>query len=484
MNKVTLVINNCSWFGKREFHTWLPAVPILTALLKKVCDFSIVDANVAQLGLDQTREAIRKTRADVVLISALSIDYQRQYHKIAELAKQALPCCKVLLGGVYATVLPEYVLQDGNIDFIIQGAAEGRVGKTVLAILENNMEYLYHADGVGFRIKDGIHLKPNKKFLCQTREMVKPDFSLLDVEGYFELQKQYNAKNYSTECAEKRSINIIASYGCPYNCFFCANHSLTGSHVVYRPIDDILEEIDFFVEKYHVEQISFMDDNVIADKNRALILFDAIRSRGYELEIQIGNLAAWDLNDEILQVLHGAGCTRIGISVESGSQRVLRDIIHKPLRLESIPPLVEKFKQLNIMMIADFIIGLPGETWQDIRNTFYFADSIDADLCNFNIAVPYPGTDLYRYMSEQNMLPLDFSFDETFYVNGMVSTDEFNPMELKILQAFEWERINIGTPQRKARAMRVLRQSECEIDNFTSQMRQSAIRFIKKHGRG
>ena len=483
MDKVILVINNFSWFGKREFRTWLPAVPIITTLLKNTCNFSVLDANVNQWDFDQTEAKLRESGADIVLISALSIDYQVQYHKVAAIAKKALPNCITMMGGVYPTSLPEQVMNDTNIDVIMQGHAEGRLPRIIRMLLDGDVEKTLQEPGIGIRAGDKVAWNLIAAPLYTSDMFVSPDYSLIDVEKYFSLQQNYSAKNYSTECSEKRSINIIASYGCPYNCFFCANRSLSGSHVVYRPVDDVLREIDYFVLEHGVEQISFMDDNIVAKKERAKELFTKLIQRNYHLEIQIGNLAAWDLDDEILQLLRDAGCTRIGISVESGSQRILKEVIHKPLDLRIIPPLVKKFKELGIMMVADFIIGLPGESWKDIRASFDYAYAMDTDLCNFNIAVPYPGTDMYKHMVSTHMLPEDFAFDERFFIAGLVSTDEFRPEELKMLLAYEWERINAGTDERRERAKKVLRLSARELDDYCRQLRESAFRFAKKYGK-
>ena len=463
------------------FRTWLPSVPIITSLLKEKYDFSIIDANVNEWDFDQTVEALCNSRADIVLISALSIDYQIQYHKLAELAKIALPNCITFMGGIYPSSVPDQVMDDINIDFIMQGYAEERLVPTLEAVMRNDYDFLSKEEGVGYRIGKERHLIPFGKFLSDCKTIVRPDYSLIDVEKYFKLQEGYYARNYSTECAEKRSINIIASYGCPYNCFFCANKSLSGSRIVYRPIDDVLDEISYFVENYNIKQVSFMDDNIVANKARAKYLFKELIRRDYGLEIQIGNLAAWDLDDEILSLLKKAGCTRIGISVESGSQEVLYKIMHKPLNLKIIPPLVQKFKKYGIMLIADFIVGLPGETWENIRTSFSYAEKMDADLCNINIAVPYPGTEMYKYMMDNEMLPKDFKFDESFFINGLVKTPEFSPAELKILVAFEWERINAGTPEKRERAKKVLRLTDIELDTYCKEMRQGAIRFAKKY---
>lgn len=476
-----MFINNFSWFGKRTFRTWLPAVPIITALIKGCCDFSVLDANVNEWDFDEAEKKLKETHADVVLISALSVDYRIQYHKLAQIAKAALPDCTTLMGGVYPTTLPKQVMEDGNIDIIMQGYAEERLPRIIKMVLSKNLQQLSNEKGIGLRINGRLHLNLQKTFLYQTHQITRPDYSCIDIDKYFKLQQTYSAKNYSTECAKKRSVNIISSYGCTYNCFFCANRSLSGNHIVYRPVEDVLDEINYFVREHAVEQISFMDDNIVADKKRAKKLFRELINRNYNLEIQIGNLAAWDLDDEILELLHKAGCTRIGISVESGVQRVLKDIMHKPLDLSIIPPLIKKFKALNIMMVADFIIGLPGEKWEDIRESFNFAYKMEIDLCNFNIAVPYPGTELYTYMLQHELLPKNFQFDERFFVNGLVKTDEFTPAELQILRAFEWERINTSTPERRERAMRVLRVSKEELNEYLKQMRIDAISFVKKY---
>lgn len=480
-SKIALVINNFSWFGKRAFRTWLPAVPIITALLKNDYDFTIIDANVNEWDFDQMRDAIKESQVDMILISALSIDYQIQYHKLASLAKEALPNCITLMGGVYPTSLPNQVLNDTNVDYIIQGYAEERLVHVINAILSEDYKELDVLEGIGYVREGEKHLIPFTKYLADCRTIIRPDYRLIDVPKYFKLQSKYNAKNYSTECSEKRSVNIISSYGCSYNCFFCANRALSGSRIVYRPIEDVIDEIDYFVKNYDIQQISFMDDNIVADKKRAKALFREIIKREYNIEIQIGNLAAWDLDDEILKLLHDAGCTRIGISVESGSQQVLYNIMHKPLNLDIIPDLVRMFKKYDIMMIADFIIGLPGEKWEDIRASMNYAENMGADLCNINIAVPYPETGLYTYMTENNLLPEEFKFDEKFFINGLVKTSEFTPAELKILVAFEWEKINAGTSEKRERAKKVLRLSDKQLDDYCRDMRLGAIRFVKQY---
>ena len=127
-------------------------------------------------------------------------------------------------------------------------------------------------------------------------------------------------------------------------------------------------------------------------------------------------------------------------------------------------------------MPADFIIGFPGETWEEIRETFRFAEDCDLDLCMFHIATVLPKTDLYYLAKEQHLLPEDFSFyndNANFgFCKGNITTDEFTPEELLVLRAYEWDRINFSTPERRKRACRVMEITEEELTEHRRQTRR------------
>lgn len=478
MLKVTLVISNSRWFGKRRYQTWLPAAPILTAILREACDFSIIDANVNEWDFEQTETVIRASKADVVLISALSVDYHKQYHKAAEIAKKALPSCVVIMGGVYPTVMEVDILEDEHVDYVFVRHAEGRLDRFIRLLDIGDHAAIAAFPGVGYR-KDSLPvLNPLLASIGDVEKQIRPDYSKLDIESYLAAaDAQYNPKNYSTECSVKRSVNITTSYGCRYNCFFCATRTISGRKIAYRSVEDVLDEICFFVTHHRVNHISFMDDNVVSDKARAKALLAGIQAMGVDLELQVGNLAVWDLDASIIAALAAAGCTRVGISIESSSQRVLHKIIHKPLDLKIVKPIVAMLREAGMMVVADFIIGLPGETWQEIKDSFRYAAELDIDLCNFNVATPYPKTDLYKHMVANDMLPKDFSFtDDKFFLTGIPSTDEFTAAELKVLQAFGWEDVNCGTLERRERTKRVLRLDDQSLNDYCRSMRHSAIR--------
>ena len=191
----------------------------------------------------------------------------------------------------------------------------------------------------------------------------------------------------------------------------------------------------------------------------------------------MGNVALWHLDDKLLDLMKRAGCTAISPSIESGDPHVLKNIIGKPLQiLEKAPGVVAKCKELGISVAAHFVIGLPEETWEQIRKTFSFAESLDADLVVFHIATPYPKTAMYEYAKAHNLLPDGFSFfSPDFYgtTRGFITTKEFTPFELMVLRSFEWDRINFKTPEKVANIAKMMNFSMEELARHRQLTRQN-----------
>lgn len=366
--------------------------------------------------------------------------------------------------GVYPTVMPNDVIKDTNIDYVFLGHAEERLDKFINLLQENAVAKLECFSGIGFKRGGVSIINPFREFIGDIAEMVKPDYSEIDLNLYIEGEKASPA-NFIV-ASDERSATVITSYGCPYNCVFCATRTISGHKVAYRTVSDVMEEIDYLVKEYGVNVITFVDDCLLTKRERAIDLFEQIILKNYKLDIRIGTVAAWQLDDELLNVMKKAGCSRFGISVESGCERVLREIIHKPLKKEIIKPLVNKCRELDILMTANFVIGFPGETWDEIRESLRFAEECDFDLINIHIATVLPETDLYRIAKEQELLPKDFSFynEVNFgFGKGNITTDEFTPKELSVIRDYEWDRINFSTAQKRKRACRIMGITEEEL---------------------
>ncbi len=473
--KVAIMVAHYAWFDMRPWYEPTLSVPLLTRILKPIVDLSLIDANADRLTVEETKDRIIEINPEIVLITALSAEYHKAYHTLARIAKEVNPFCTVVMGGVYPTVLAEDVIKDKNVDYAMIGYAEERLDKLVTYIIENRYDEIYEFSGLAYRKENQEILNPINTYIGDVKEMIKPDYSLIDLEKYIGYKDMHIA-NF-TASSNKRNATVITSYGCPNNCLFCATRTISGRKTAFRKPEDVLEEIDYLVKKYHVDCITFVDDCILTDRKRAETIFQGIIDRNYNLELKVTTLAAWHLDEDILRLMKKAGFSRIGIAIESGCERVLHQIIRKPLKLEIIPPLVKLFKKYDILMTADFIIGIPGETWEDIRETFRFAENCDIDLCMFHIATVLPKTDLYKLCKEQNLLPEDFSFYNDRvnfgYCKGSITTDEFTPEELLVLRAYEWDRINFSTPEKRKRACRLMEITEEQLNEHRRKTRRS-----------
>ncbi len=469
MNTVLLFIPNTRWFNKRPWVSIPHSALILSALLKDDYNFIILDANGQNYNDDECASLLLRHNPEIILVSALSMEYHKQYHKALKLAKQSCPKAITILGGVYPTVCPEEAIKDLNLDYVFIGHAEERISNFIELVMKNDLSNLIRVPGISFRDGNSVRLNPVTSYIGDVKNLVRPDFSFMDITPYL-VRK---SKDYQFNSSLK-SASILTSYGCPYNCSFCATRTISGKKTAYRPLEDVIAEIDFLINEHDIQELLFLDDNFLTKKDRAIRMFETLRDN-YKISWKSSNVAAWLLDEGILALMKQSGCTQITISVESGSQRVLSDIIHKPMDLKKISPIVQRCQELGICICANFVIGFPGETWDEIRQSFAFAELCDFDLAHFHIATPLPGTDLYKTAVDQNLLPKDFSFfDERYFGFGQafIETPEFTRSELLILRAYEWDRINFNTPEKTARIAKMYCTTVEDLNEHRKQTRR------------
>lgn len=469
--EIVLIIPNTRWFGKRPWLSMPYAPLILTAILKDKYDLTILDANGQDLDDKTIITKLQELSPDLIMVTGASFEYHLQIHHAFALARQAMPSSVNILGGVYATTLPEEAVKDSNIDWVFKYHAEERINTFLELILAGRTIEARKFPGIVYMDTDGQVIEtPIDRHIGQISKMVRPDYSLVDLTPYIsQLTKVYQVNS------DKPTAFIITSYGCPHNCVFCASRTISGRNTVFRPVRDVIDEIEYLITNYDVKNLIFVDDALLTNKKRAVRLFTDIIERDYRLSWKVASVAAWDINDELLELMAKSGCVQITISVESGSQRVLKEVIRKPLKLGIIPDIIQKCRNFGIFIGANFVIGLPGETWDEIRRSCRFAEECDFDVVHFHIATPLPHTDLYNICKENNYLSKDFNFlspDFFGFGKGFITTEEFTPLELEVLRSFEWDRINFSSPSKIDRIAKVYNLSVGELNEHRRQTRR------------
>lgn len=466
------VIPNSSWFGKRYWHNFPYTVGLLIAVIKRAgWNVSVIDANMDNLSEEQLSRALENMAPDVVALSAMTIEYQRTTHRTFKVIKDALPGAVTILGGVYSTLSPEVARKDANIDYIVCGEGEERIVKLLQAI-EGGRIGLDKIDGLIYRDDDGVsHYAPPVSVVADLDSLPMPDYSLFDMKRYTNHGQKYtqnfNFRGYPW-------AQSITSRGCPFRCSFCASNNVYGTKIRYHSPERVLAEVDWLVKEYGIKEMIWVDDSYLQDSERCKTIFRGLIDRKYDMYWKSNNMSIFLMTDEILDMMAASGCYQVSISIESGHPRTLRRI-RKPVNLDKIPPRIDKMKQLGMEIISNFVVGFPGETWEEIRTTFQYAEDIDIDYVLFSIATPLPRTPLYDECVAKKLIPDDFSFENFEYYGfgkGIITTDDFTPTELETLRAFEWDRINFKTEEKRAKICGMLGISLDELEVWRRETRR------------
>ena len=448
IEKIMFTIPNDRWFGQRHWHGFPYAIAVLNSVICKDYDVKVLDASLEDLNFDQVRERISQYQPDVVGISCMSMEYVRHFQQVASLAKSAHPATKVVVGGIYPTLLPEVLIQNADIDYSVLGEGDRRFPK-LLDHLKKGIS-LEEIEGLAYRFKGKVRIQPVQSYIQDLDNFPLPNYDNLDFLAYGNKAEKYSYYNHPRRFPY---ANTITSRGCPFDCIFCSSKSINGPKIRYRSPDSVLKEIDWLVEKYGIKELIIYDDNFYLDRKRLDKILDGLIERNHDLEWKTLSAAVYALDDKTLEKTRKSGCYQIALAIESGTPEGLK-LLNKPLKLSKVKPIVAKARSLEFQVTGLFVIGTPGETWEQIRRTIDFAEGLDLDYCSFNIASPLPKTKLYEIAKENNLLPSDFDFnslDFKGFGRATITTEEFTPEELQVLRAFEWDRINFKTKEKTER---------------------------------
>lgn len=444
INKVLLTQPNYSRFGKRSWRMHPYSLGIINACIKDEFETELFDPNFDNMDDAEVTRTLLNANPDLVGISTVSTEYIKEIEHMTQLVREALPGTIIVEGGVLPTVMINRAIKDKNVNYWVIGEGERRFPQ-LLDQLNGKASDFSKIDGLAYYYETEPVVNSPRGYVEDLDSVPFADYGNLDVMGYSNQELKYAQ---GARPRRRPYMTTMTSRGCPYRCIFCSGPRISGRRVRMRSAENVLEEIDKFHEK-NIREIIFSDDHFLFNRQRAVNIMRGLVERQYDLLWKCANLTAWLLDGELLDLMKQSGCYQMTVSIESGDQYVLNKIVKKPIKLKTIPAILDTAKHMGFEIIVNFVIGFPGETWQQIRETFAFAEKLNADLINFHIATPLPNTELAEICMNEGYIPSDFFENATGYTKGTISTSEFTPQELQILRAFEWDRINFGSPQRR-----------------------------------
>jgi magnesium-protoporphyrin IX monomethyl ester (oxidative) cyclase len=199
----------------------------------------------------------------------------------------------------------------------------------------------------------------------------------------------------------------------------------------------VVDEIEQLVNTYKIKRVDFWDDNMALDKKRMANICDLIVERGLDIEWYTPNgIRADTLDMPLLTKMRASGCKKIRLAPESGVQRVVDDVIGKKQDLKAVENAIINARKLGIKVGCFFVLGLIGETKQDIEQTIQYAYKLrrlGADIFHFSIATPLYGTRLYEQAKSCGYLSDRISDEALSAAEALIETPDFTPEELREL---------------------------------------------------
>jgi radical SAM superfamily enzyme YgiQ (UPF0313 family) len=293
----------------------------------------------------------------------------------------------VVWGGHHSTFLPGDVLGYGPVDIVARGEGEETVLELAEALETARTPW---SDIRGISYRNGGDVRHNAD-----RDLVR-DLDALPFPAH-------HLSLFPAAYKRMDRIGIMTNRGCPFRCGYCSSPAFTRRTVRFRSFTNIVDEIRHVTSYYDKNVVSFLDDNFTINRKNVIELCEHL--------IRTNAKVSWDtmtradiLTEDVVTLLKKAGCCGVSIGIESGSERILR-MIRKGVQLDKVVGAYDLLNRYDIPSGANFIIGFPEETREDIEQTFSLMKKIRAVNINFNIFEPIPGSPLLEDCNRLDLVP-------------------------------------------------------------------------------
>ncbi|MBI5533678.1 MAG: B12-binding domain-containing radical SAM protein [Deltaproteobacteria bacterium] len=363
----------------------------------KTVQTEVLDAWGLGLGLDRFVQELKSRRPDVIGISMYTTTVV-QALAAARAAKSALPAATVVAGGPHASILPEEVIEQPCIDYVVRGEGE--------PVLPRLLDYLRKC---GSSSEPSLSTIPGLTYRHQGRTIHNAGVGYVEDLNSLpwparELLPMHIYRPASGAYRRLPVTSMMTTRGCPFACGFCSK-AIFGNHVRYRSVANVIAEIEYLIERYGVKEIYFADDCFTMDRGRTEALCDQIRTKGLDLTWTCSTRVNL-VDPPLLRRMRQAGCVSIGFGIETASVE-LGDLMHKRISPKDARAALGAARLEGIETRTSYILGFPGEDLESLTRTVNLALDLDSDFVIFNLAIPLPGTDLYRLAKEKHALMCD-----------------------------------------------------------------------------
>ena len=317
---------------------------------------------------------------------------------LADLVAEHAPDVPRVWGGVHPSLLPEETIADGRVDVVVMGQGEETVVEIASALDEGRG--LAGIKGVVYK-KDGRVVNNGPRKWLRAERLIRYPFHLIDLNTYVR----------SVDHVGHRLLDYISSYGCPYDCGFCASSTLCGRHWTGLSPETVLGDIEYLRQHADIDSITFHDMDFFVNKKRVRAILEGLVERKIDI-----NWCAWARIDELLRfddslwrLMRDTNCRMLLVGVESGDQEAL-DFIGKGITVKDTIAFLKRSRKWSIPLECGLMLGFPlnpeKEFWETVKLINHI---LKIDPENFRFAagyyLPYPGSRLYAVAIERGFEP-------------------------------------------------------------------------------
>lgn len=358
------------YFNRALYSPLAGLLAVATLIPEDQYEVVLTDENIEPIDFD--------LKADLVGISAMTSYVKRGYEIADDFRGRGIP---VIMGGVHPSFMPMEALD--HADAVVVGEAELVMGTVLDDLKQGNVKGIYQANKLHAMV-----------------DMPLPRYDLLK-------SKRYVNKTF-----------IQTSRGCHHACTFCAEHMMYGLRFRYRPIDEVVREVESCGER----TVALNDADFFGHRNRAAELMRALKGRGFRWQAGVNSRNA--LDDELLELAAESGCYMLSIGFESISREALKNVHKYQNRPETFQALVEKLHSYGILVFGLFMFGFDQDDDSVFEETAKHNIDSSYDVCAYSVFTPYPGTlAWYEMLKEKRIV----SYDWDKYDQGHIV---YRPMNL------------------------------------------------------
>lgn len=405
-------------------------VDILDCIVEGIDEEELVAPGVWRFGMSEARfrEFVATHDYDVVGLSMIYSSDLENLYRCAEIVKEVAPRTVVVAGGIHATIYAEQFLKDAiregvpTIDFVVRGEGESRMGPFLRNLGEGVVDVA--ADGLAGWVGERFFCNPQIARIRDLDALPFPAYHKVPMERYFE----HNVP-FSPYPRGKRVMQLYTSRGCPISCTFCASTNFQKAYIT-RSVEGVVEEIAFYKDTYGIDEIQFADDNLTFDRKRAFALFERMQSQALPWCTPNGIMIN-TLDAPLLDAMIDSGLYQITLSLDSGNAKTLKEKHHKPVDLTRVPDLMAFLEGRGVLMHGTLVVGMPGETAEEILEGFDYVEKLPFHSLNIFIAQAIPGSELF----EKSVANGTITYEQSLHIDTARSTLTLSSIEPEHLES-------------------------------------------------